>query len=96
MPNQDKPLKGKEASREALSQVLGLNLSDDTVDSLVNGEDLSFELLSKHHTLTEIGTALIRLDALCIERTEANPCQCYITLPNGKQCCYPCPEVPPE
>jgi len=94
MPNQNNSLKGKEASREALSQALGLNLADEITASILDGEDLSIEQLSKHHTLTEIGTTLIRLDALSVKNIEKS-CECFLIL-FGKKFCYPCPQIPPD
>jgi len=97
MHNPDKSLKDKEAfreAREALSQALGLNLADETAEKLLKGEDSSLEQLTKHHTLTEIGTALIRLDAIGVTRTE-EPCECFRII-LGVKWCYSCTQKPPD
>jgi hypothetical protein len=94
MPSKDKSLKNKEASREAVSQLLGFKLVDETAERLLNGEDLSLEQLSKYYSFTEIGTALIRLDAFHTKFTEES-CECYFTL-LGHKFCYPCTQKPPD
>jgi hypothetical protein len=50
--------------REAVSQALGLTLTDNMIGKILEGESLSLDQLTEHHTPTEIGTALIRLDCL--------------------------------
>lgn len=94
MPNQDNSLKRQDAFCEACSQALGLKLADETKTKLLNGEELSLDELSKHHTLTEIGSALIRLDALSLRQTEES-CECYITF-LGKKYCFECFQIPPD
>jgi len=94
MPNQDKLLENKAAFREALSQALGINLADEIASDLLDGKNLSLEQLAKDHTLTEIGTALIRLDALRTRRAEES-CECYRII-LGIKFCYTCTAKPPD
>ena len=50
--------------REKFSNKLGLELTDIEVNKLIEGESLSIAQLMQNRTLTQVGTALIRLDAL--------------------------------
>ncbi|MEG4343626.1 hypothetical protein QUB70_10090 [Microcoleus sp. A003_D6] len=50
--------------REAFADKLGLSLSDAEIILLRSNKTLSFEQLAQNHSLTELGTALIRLDAV--------------------------------
>jgi len=50
--------------REAFADKLGLRLSDAEIILLLSDKTLSFEQLAQEHSLTELGTALIRLDAV--------------------------------
>ena len=50
--------------RDTISQSLGLTLTDDKIAKVMEGKSLSLDELLKHHTLTELGVALIRLDSL--------------------------------
>ena len=61
MPEQKKNLEQFNAVRKAVSQSLGLTLTDEAVAEVLEGNSLSLEQLSQNHNLTEIGAALIRL-----------------------------------
>jgi hypothetical protein len=50
--------------RKEFSNKLGLELTDIEINKLIEGESLSIEQLMENRTLTQVGTALIRLDAL--------------------------------
>lgn len=52
------------SAQDAISSLLGLELSDAEVDALLSGEALSFQKLTKSRSLSDVGTALIRADAL--------------------------------
>lgn len=94
MSNQDKSLKRKESFHKALFKASGLNLTDEVTETLLNSESLSLEQLRKHYTLTEIGTALIRLEAFCDPCD--GTCEC-ITIPVfGIKCCRTSLQIPPD
>lgn len=52
------------AFRSAIANALGLDLSDEEVKNLLLGEPISFEQLVESRSLSEVGLALIRSDAL--------------------------------
>lgn len=54
--------------REEFLNKLGLELTDIEVNKLIDGGSLSIEQLMQNRTLTQVGTALIRLDALSTTR----------------------------
>lgn len=89
MTNPDKNLKSQISTREDLCQACGLKLADEIADALLEGNNLSLEDLTRDHTFTEIGTALIRLDALSFNNADASTeaaCKRYITVLGLKVC----------
>ena len=94
MSNQDKLLKRKESFHNALFKASGLNLTDEIKETLLNSKSLSLEQLRKHYTLTEIGTALIRLEAFCDPCD--GTCECITIAALGIKCCYKSPQSPPD
>jgi hypothetical protein len=50
--------------RETISQSLGLSLNDEVIAEALAGKPLTLDQLSENNNLTEVGTALIRLDGL--------------------------------
>ncbi len=94
MFNQDESLKSKESFRKAFFKVSGLNLTDEMTENLLNSGGVSLEQLGKHHTLTEIGIALISLDTYL--KPCDGTCDC-ITFPHpiGKRC-LKTPQQPPD
>ncbi len=52
------------STQDMVNSLLGLRLSNTEVKILLSGETLPFEELTKNRSLSEIGTALIRADAL--------------------------------
>ena len=63
MNNHEKDLELLRSTREIVSQALGLTLANDVMKKVLDGESISLDQLANEHTLTEIGNALIRLDA---------------------------------
>lgn len=70
MDSQNSPLERSRNVREEFFEKLGLNLTDEEVNILLEGDLLSIEKLMESHTLKEVGTALISWDAL----TQARNC----------------------
>jgi hypothetical protein len=64
MSEQDDKIEQISVVRDAISRALGLTLTDDAIIKVLEGEPLSLDQLTEHHTPTEIGAALIRLDGL--------------------------------
>jgi hypothetical protein len=94
MSNSDRSLKRKESFQKAFFKASGLKPTNEITEALVNDESLSLEQLRKHYTLTEIGAALIRLDAWCIPCD--GTCEC-ITVPFLKiKCCRSSQQAPPD
>ena len=52
------------SARSAVSDVLGLELSDTEVEALLSDRALSLHDLAQNRSLSQIGTALIRADAM--------------------------------
>jgi hypothetical protein len=64
MTSQNEDLSFRAKVIEVLSQSLGLIPTDLELATLLKGEALSVEQLMNSHSLTEIGTLFIKLDAL--------------------------------
>jgi len=64
MPEQEKKLEKLNAVRETVSQSLGLRLTNEVIVEALAGKPLTLDQLSENNNLTEVGTALIRLDGL--------------------------------
>lgn len=83
--------------REAFADELGLILSDSEIKLLLSDKTLSFEQLTQNHSLTELGTALIRIDAVnqfpeikrefSLKRFYPDEGDYCITF-FGKKCCF--------
>lgn len=89
MVGSSKNSESQSPTREDFCQACGLNLANEITDALLEGKDLSLRELAKYHTLKEIGTALIRLDALSFDNAGASTaaaCKRYITLLGIKVC----------
>jgi hypothetical protein len=76
MPEQEKNLEQVKAIREAFSQALGLTLTDEIVTEVIEGKPFSLDRLTENHSLTEIGTALISLDAISKNSASGCPPEC--------------------
>lgn len=64
MSKKEKNAEQISAIRDVVSKTLGLTPTDDVIAQVIEGKPLSLDSLMERHTPTEIGTALIRLEAL--------------------------------
>jgi hypothetical protein len=68
--------------RDEVNNLLGFQLSDEEIRTLLSGEALSFQKLVQGRSLSEIGKALIRADTLnhlplgSVEAEEAEEAEC--------------------
>jgi len=88
--SQNNPLERHKMVQEEFLEKLGLALTDAEVNALLEGNAVSVEQLIENHTLTEIGTALIRWDTLAKDR-RCNDGEVYM-WPFG---CVPTPDFIP-
>ncbi|MEP0880978.1 hypothetical protein NDI49_05400 [Trichocoleus sp. ST-U3] len=89
MPEQEKNLEQLNAVRKAVSQSLGLTLTDEVIAGVLEGNSLSLDQLSENQNLTEIGTALIRLDGLSKmfpANKESSKIKVCVKTPLGEVC----------
>lgn len=89
MSEQEKNLEHPGAIREACSQALGLTLTDEMIAGVLEGDSLSLNQLSENHNLTEVGTALIRLDGLAKmvpAKSEISGLRVCVKTPLGEWC----------
>lgn len=62
MTEKKKKLDQSNTISKIVSQSLGLTLTDEVIAEVLAGNAISLDQLSKNNNLTEVGTALIRLD----------------------------------
>ena len=82
MATPDDQLTRRNAIRETASSYLGLGLTESEIATLLLGDSLTLEQLAQERSLTELGTALIRLDTL--RQIHRNTDNC----PQGKKPSY--------
>ncbi|KST65425.1 hypothetical protein [Mastigocoleus testarum] len=91
MFDEDNSLNDRDAFCKNLNEILGMNLADDITTKLLDGEDLSVNELIKHHSLSDIGNALIRLNDWCPRRCQHDSTNCKCIL----GCCFQPNKLPP-
>ncbi len=79
------------STRDIITSLLGIQLSDAQIEALMSGETLPFQELTQGGDLSEIGTTLIRADALLrsnqgAAKPECNPGCFRLAHPVGSTC----------
>ena len=75
----------KDKLREGIRKAIGLNLSESEITQLTSGSPVPFTDLFKERNLSEVGSALIRAEALMSQNSQLFDKRCFYIEIGGKK-----------